>query len=215
MRRISTLLAVMGGLLSTSVAAQPVPGPVKSAAFLETIATRGVECDLLQPWQASALRALNLKDMERWSKSQRDLLPAEIEKTLAQRDCTDEAVRAWIEASSRGFDSEMLPPYLIVYRTLAASDAPPEIFTATTTRLRYGPAIEAINAKLSALEASGARPEGGGPWPDYIAGIEKAAREFNATLTNENAPSSERYQASIWIAQSAHIIELWLLTEKQ
>lgn len=195
--------------------AGPVPGPVKSAAFLEVTATRGIECGLMQPWQASTLRALNLTDMESWTPERRLLLDDEIERSLRERTCDDEGVRAWIEAASRGFDSEMLPPYLIVYRTLVSYEAPPKIFTSTTTRLQYGRAVQAINEKLSALEASGAKPEGGGPWPEYIAGIETAARGFVSTLADEDAPLKDRDEASIWIAQTAHIVELWLLDEEK
>lgn len=211
MRRLLTAMLLCSGMGLTQVLAAPVPGPVKSAAFVEAVATRGLECGLLHPWQASALRALVLKDMERWPEERRALLEEESARVLSQRSCDDEAVRGWIDASSRGFESEMLPPYLIVYRTLVGYETPPAIFRTTTTRLRYGPALTAINEKLSALEASGAKPEGGGPWPDYIAGIEKAARGFVSTLANEDARPAERDQAAMWIAQSAHIVELWLL----
>ena len=208
-------LVVLYTALITVAVAQPVPSSVRSAAFLEAIATRGLECGLLKPWQASALRALNLSDMERWPETRRASLGDEIKRSLAERDCEDKGVAAWIEGASRGFDSEMLPPYLIVYRSLAQLENPPAVFSSTTTRLRYDPAIEAINSKLSALEASDMKPEGGGQWPEYIAGIEKAAGDFVATLANENAAPSERDQASVWIAQSAHIVELWLLEEEK
>ncbi len=214
MRRFLILALGCWGLsFSYPAMADPVPGPVRSAVFLEAVATRGVECDLMRPWQASALRAQNLKDMERWSPERRLIFADEIERALSERSCDDEGIGVWINGASRGFDSEILPPYLIVYRTLVSYETPPAIFSSTTARLRYGPAVEAINQKLSALEASGAKAEGGKPWPEYIERIETAARGFVSTLANEDAPLAERDEAAVWIAQTAHIVELWLLDE--
>ena len=215
MHRFVALMMIILGSLATQANADPIPGQVKSALFLEAVATRGLECGLLEPWQASSLRALNIQDMERWSQERRNLFDSEIDRSLSNRSCDDEAIAAWIEGASRGFDVEMLPPYLIVYRTLVGYETPPTVFRNTTTRLRYGPAVSAINDKLTELAASGHKPEGGGPWPDYITGIEDAAREFVSTLADKEADLQKRNQASAWIAQSAHIVELWLLKNEK
>ncbi len=206
-------LAVTLLLVSQTASAQEVSNRVKSAAFLEVIATRGVECALMQPWQAGALRALNIRDMQGWSLDRREAFHEETNRQLGEVDCQDETMKTWIDAASRGFDSEMLPPYLIVYRTLVGYEDPPPVFTQTTLRLRYQPAIEAINAKLASIEASGAVAEGGKPWPDYIESIEKAARGFVSTLANPDAPIEEQREAAAFVAQSAHVVELWLMDE--
>ena len=206
-----TLFVAAVLLASQGAAAQEVSSKVKTAAFLEVIATRGAECDLLRPWQAASLRALNLQDMARWQSDRHTGVVEETARQLAETDCDSESLNVWIEAASRGFDSEMLPPYLVVYRLLAGQDEPPAIFTQTATRIRYAPAIDAINAKLAELEASGAVAEGGKSWPDYIENTETAVREFSALLDDETAPLAERNEAAGWIAQSAHIVELWLL----
>lgn len=208
MRALIIILAV---LASNGAVAQEVSSRVKSAALLEVIATRGAECGLMRPWQVASLRALNLNDMERWPPERRDGVAAETARQLADADCENETVKLWIDASSRGFDSEMLPPYLIVYRMLASEENPPKIFSQTAVRIRYQPVIDAINAKLTEIEASGAVAEGGKPWPEYIEGIEGAVREFVALLDDDAAPLEKRNEAAGWIAQSAHIVELWLL----
>jgi len=207
-------LMALALLASTNAAAQNVSSKVKTAAFLETIATRGAECGLLRPWQAASLRALNLHDMKDWPVERRIMLPAEVARQLVETDCETQAMTLWIEASSKGFDSEMLPPYLVVYRRLAQSAAPPPIFTQTAARVRFAPAIDAINKKLAYLEASGAVAEGGKPWPEYITNTEEAAAEFATLLDDETAPLDRRNEAAGWIAQSVHIVELWLLDEE-
>lgn len=195
----------------TVAKAQDVSPRVKSAAFLEVIAERGVDCGLMKPWQAASLRALNLRDMNGWSFERRQAFQEETARRLKDTDCTNEAMNVWIEGASRGFESEMLAPYLIVYRTIVGYESPPEIFTQTTVRLRYGPVVKAINAKLEEIQESGAPAEGGKPWPEYVAGIEEAARGFVSTLSNPDASHEEREQAAIFIAQTAHIVELWML----
>lgn len=183
---------------------------VKSTAFVEAIATRGHACGLLAPWQASAIRALAVRDMERWDVGQRASLPTEIESALSKMTCESDVLAAWIEGASRGFDSEMLAPYLVVYRVLASYETPPKIFTYAAPRLQYASAVTAINVKLAELEASGAVPEGGGTWSAYIDRTETAARDFVSYLSNEDAAPEDRDMAAAWLAQSAHIIELWL-----
>lgn len=214
MKHLAILLSACVVSIVTA-SAQPIPGSVKTAAFLEVTATRGLECGLLRPWQASALRALNLRDMENWNADRGALLATEVERSIAETSCDDEAMQAWINGARPGFDREFLPPYLIVYRTLVGYEDPPKVFSRTAVRLRYLPVIEAINAKLAAIEASGAVAEGGKSWPDSTKGVQEHARGFVATLTNPEASLAERDEAAGWIAQSAHIVELWFLDEER
>lgn len=196
--------------IMSAAQAQDVPPRVRTSAFLEVVATRGLECGLLRPWQAASLRALNLLDMEGRQRDQRDLVVAETERLLAETDCDDESIKVWIEASRPGFDREMLPPYLVVYLTLVGYEDPPKVFTRATTRIRYGPAVEAISEKLLALEQAGVVPEGGQPWPDYIARTQEHVRGFVSSLADPDADLAEQNEAAGWIAQTARIVELWL-----
>ncbi len=174
------------------------------------MATRGVDCQLLRPWQAASLRALNLRDMEDWQADQRAAAVEEATRLLAETTCDDANLNAWTEAALLGFDREMLPPYLAAYLALVGYEDPPKVFTRATTRVRYGPAVEAIREKLSALEAAGVVPEGGMPWPVYIDETQAHVRGFVAALSDPDASLEERNEAAAWIAQTAHIIELWL-----
>ena len=197
----------------TGAWAQDVSPKVKTAAFLETVATKGAECDLLRPWQAAALRALNLEDMKGWSAEDREAVIAETERRLDGMTCGNDAMNMWIEGARPGFDREMLPPYLVAYLTFVGYEDPPAVFTKTTTRLRYGPAVQAIRDKLAALEEAGVVPEGGKPWPDYIEKTQSRVRAFVATLSNDEASLEDYNEAAGWVGQTAHIVELWLEDE--
>lgn len=206
----TTLLTLACIALSAPAFSQQASGRARTAAFIEVIATRGVECDLMKPWQAAALRAANQQDMTGWSAERIQETIAEAARQLEETTCTNDAMNIWIEGARPGFDAEMLPPYLVAYRTMAQMDAPPKAFAATALRFDYAPAIAAIDAKLEALASSGAVAEGGRPWPEYIARTESAVAEFAATLTSSETAGAEADQAAAWLAQSARIVELWL-----
>lgn len=167
----------------------------------------------MRPWQAAALRALNRQDMAGLDDARRAEVVPETARQLAETDCENETMRVWIEGSSRGFDSEMLPPYLVAYKTIAGMQDPPQVFSATALRLDYAPAIAAIDAKFAALEASGAVAEGGYSWPDYIERTEGFIEGFAATLADPEATGEAADEAASWLAQSALVVELWLMDE--
>ncbi|MBI1394233.1 MAG: hypothetical protein GC152_16000 [Alphaproteobacteria bacterium] len=205
---------VAGNVAGADVAAAADPPPrVRSAVFLETVAAKGVECGLLRHWQAATLRAANLNDMARWKPEDRTAMNEATRERLSDIACDDAGINAWIEGAGPGFESEMLPPYLIAYLTLVGYEDPPKVFTQTTTRILYGPAIEAIRQKLEALETSGAMPEGGKPWPAYIETTQRRFRDVISALWNEDASLEERAEAAGIVGQTAHVVELWLLDE--
>lgn len=205
---IAALSLVISGVFAA--AAQEVSPRVRTAAFIEVAAARGLDCGLMRPWQAAALRALNLRDMEGWTPERRAEVVAEVQRRVAETACDDEALNVWIEGSRPGFDREMLPPYLVVYMTLAGAEAPPRVFSQTALRIDYTPAVDAIEAKLAALEAAGVVPEGGRPWPEYIDRTQAFVSRFVETLADPDAPPAEVDQAAAWLAQTAHVVELWL-----
>lgn len=199
------MLCALALSLTSPVAIADTPPPqVRSGAFVEMIATRGVECGHLKAWQGHALKALALEDRKAWGADLIASLRVETEKLIADTECDAEALTVWIEAAREGFDSEMLPPYLVVYKTLAEMEFPPRVFLATSLRLDPAPVIAAIDAKLEDLAASGRKAEGGKDWPDYIVDTEAAVLEFVDSLEAEGGD-----QAAAWIAQSALIIEAW------
>ncbi len=212
-RLIFFAFTIFAVITQAAAQAEPVSPKVKSAAFLEVVAAKGAECDLLRPWQATALRALNYRDMENWSAELREELAGETSRRLSETDCDNESMTAWIDGASKGFDSEMLPPYLVAYRAMARMENPPKAFSYITLRTDYAPAIAAIDAKLAALEASGAVAEGGKPWPDYIARTERFVEGFAQTLNSADAAGEKADQAAAWLAQAALVVEQWLADE--
>jgi hypothetical protein len=116
----------------------------------------------------------------------------------------------WIDGARKGFDTEMLPPYLVAYKALAGMEEPPRVFSATALRLDKQPVLAAIDAKLTELAASGRLAEGGKTWPDYIEDTSVAILEFTQELESEGGD-----QAAAWIAQSARIVETWYEDEAQ
>lgn len=198
------LCATLLCLVSLPAIAQDVTPRVRSAALVEMIAQRGAACELLTNWQGLALRAASLEDRKNWTPEQVTSLKAETARLIENTECDSELLNVWIEGSSKGFDSEMLPPYLVAYKTLVEMEEPPHVFLATSLRLDHAPVIAAIDAKLEALAASGMKPEGGKTWPEYAEDTGEAIREFAQSLESEGGD-----QAGAWLAQSALIIEAW------
>jgi len=168
------------------------------------IAQRGAECGLLKEWEALSLHALSLQDREGWSDELLESLKAETARQMAETECDSEMLTLWIDASRPGFEAEMLPPYLVAYRTLAELGVPPHVFAGTALRLDKAPVIAAIDAKLAELAESGRPAEGGKPWPEYIDGTREAILQFVGQLEGEGGD-----QAAAWLAQSARIVETW------
>ncbi len=178
---------------------------------MEIIAQRGLGCGLLVPWQAAVLRAQSLEPLKRFDPEMRGRIAAEVGSGVESTPCDAPMVAGWIESTRDGVEAEMLPPYLIVYREMASAENPPAVFAATALRLDYTVAIDAINAKLEALEASGATPEGGKPWSDYIARTSEAAATIARALRGEDEDGKySPDEAAALVAQSALITELWL-----
>jgi hypothetical protein len=88
--------------------------------------------------------------------------------------------------------------------------APPDAFREAATRASPAADIAAIDAKLAALEASGARPDGGGPWPEFIASTSAAVEQFAPMLDQGEAPA----EVAFLVPRAIAIAELWLADEE-
>ena len=197
----ASLIALAMPLIASG---DPISQRVDANALIETIAQRGQACGLLSNWEALSLKAMALEDRKRLEPDQQKQVGQVVQDKLYDMSCDNELLNVWIDGARRGFDTEMLPPYLVVYRTMATMEMPPKVFSATSLRQDHAPVLQAIENKLSSLSASGQLAEGGKRWPDYIAGTEQAAREFASSLETEGGD-----QAAAWIAQSALIVEAW------
>lgn len=194
-----------------AMAQDQLPTAVRSNAMVQMFADRGLDCDLLKPWQSAALRGMVAEDMAARPAEQLDLMAAEAERLGAETACDADLLNAWIDGSSRGFETEMLPPYLVAYRQMARMQNPPDVFLEAAANDDLPAAVTAIDAKLEALEAAGVMPEGGQSWPEYFARVEEFIAGFVALQDSGDAESAEVLQASALIRQSVEITELWLM----
>lgn len=190
--------------ITSAASAERISSQVKSNALIEVIAERGLECNLLKRWQNLSLRALALEDRRRWDDEKRAQLATTRIAQGRYMSCDSEILNVWIEGARQGFDYEMLPPYLVVYETMASLDSPPHVFAAVSLRADRAPVLDAVRAELTALAASGRLAEGGKAWPEYIESTRAHALSFASQLEAEGGD-----QAAAWIAQSAMIVETW------
>lgn len=204
-----TMIALALGSAGTACA-QGLPGPDQSIVILETVAGRGEACGLLAPWRATGLRAMMEMEMSGWDRERRTAVAAAAAERAAQTPCDDEFLNTYIDAAGANMEVELLPPYLVAYRVFATMDEPPEVFRQTALRLDHSDILAAIDTKLAELEASGRPPEGGKPWPDFIALTETRVVGLMESLDGDE--SGERYsadQAAAMIAQSVLITHSW------
>lgn len=207
-----TLPALLAALaIGPPAQTQWLPNQEDSLVLVSIIAERGEDCGLLHAWEAAGLQAQVVEGVRVRDSESRARIIETRRTRLAEMACDNELLNVWIEGARRNFDTEILSPYLVVYRAMARMDVPPTVFTATALRLEYAPAIAAIDRKIEMLEASGRVAEGGASWPDFIDRTEAYALEFAALLAGEGEEGrTSRDRAAGWIAQSALITELWL-----
>ena len=197
--------------IAPSVQAEELTGQMKSIALVQAIEKRGLECGMLTKWQAVSLRAQTMEEARRWTPEQHRAVVEHAEALAQETACDSQRLITWIDAASRGFDSEYLPPYLVMYRTFAQMDARPAVFDSVALRYDYTPAITAIDAHLADLEAMGAVPDGGAEWPVFIDKTSDGAEQLAGIVAG--TVEDDRYsadRAAAFIAQSALITELWL-----
>jgi len=212
---ITRLAALTVGLMlmASPAMAQGLPSQERSMALVSMFAERGEECGLLKAWQAQTLRAQVEEASRSWDNDIRGRILEERQRLIDETGCDSELLNAWIEAAQKGFESEYLPPYLVVYRAMARMDEPPAAFTAVALRLDGEPAIAAIESHLERMAASGRPAEGGKPWPEFIERTESFAMQFAGLLSGDSDVEAGRFsadEAAGWLAQSALITELWL-----
>lgn len=200
-------------LFGASASAQDneTPRQYRSLVFVETIARRGLECGLLRPWQSAALSVQVNDAAHAWTEPQRARLDADATAQAADMACEDETLNVWIEGAGRGFESEMLAHFIVIYAALSEMSPQITLFRETTRLEHHTQARDAIAAKLAELEAAGAIPEGGGPWPHFIEQTSSAATEIARGYESGALP--ERYtpaQIEALITGSVRVAELWL-----
>lgn len=192
--------------------AQDLPREGDSVILLHSIASRGLECGLLAPWEAATIRAQTPDIIARWSGAEREVVSARLATRRAEMACDAETLAGWIDATRGGMEAEGLAHFIVIYRALATMDTPPPILDAITGRVDYTAPVAAIDAKLAELERSGAVPEGGASWPEFIARTGEAVTSFAEAIASGTPASGNMPldRAAAIMAQSAHVTELWL-----
>jgi len=133
------------------------------------MALRGLECDLLRPWEGAALQTQSSREMAKFDAGAQAEIEAEIDRVTGEMACDSELLTVWIEGAHPGFEREMLPFFLTGYDALATLDPVPPYFIEQTGRSDFAAVLPAINREIARLEADGIRPEGGGEWDEYRA----------------------------------------------
>lgn len=181
--------------------------------FLYTAAERGLECDLLNQWQAALLHAENNRALERITDDRTQLTEQAI-AAAATTPCDDPAMNEWLDAARPGFAQEWLPPYLALYRALALLDAPPAEFVAIAGDIDQAEAVAAIDAEIAALTNRGIRAEGGGTLEDFVDEVEGIALDIVAAAAGDADAGFTQAEATAFITEAATIVGLWLQTEE-
>jgi hypothetical protein len=205
--RVSVLvigLALMAG--HNAALAQGLPSQVQSVVLLNVVAAKGAECGMLRPWEAAIVGSLAEQDTLNWDEERKATAAAETETLLSETNCETPVVSTWIEGARPGIASEYLSLYIVVYRTLLEMDDPPQIFEDLAMRDTPDQDIAAIDDALAAMEASGARPDGGGPWPEFVERMAGAVHQFSPMLDAGEAPPD----VAFLMPEAITISELWL-----
>jgi hypothetical protein len=186
--------------------AQGLPSQTQSVVLLKVIAETGAACGYLRPWEAAIVNSIAEQDTLDWEQGRKDEAATAVDVQLAETTCDTPIVKVWIDGARPGIASEYLSLYLIAYSTLLQMQSPPAVMADLVGRDSPDEDIAAIDAALIEMEASGARPDGGGPWPEYIERISDAVRQFAPLLDAGEAPAA----ALLLIPDAIEISELWL-----
>lgn len=212
--RFTTALAA-AAMAAEGAEAQGLPDMADSVIFVSVAAERGGECGHLADWEAAAVRAEARRALERFSLDERAEIREDAEARALATTCDDPAITAWIDATRPGIEREYLPQFLAAYRALADMETPPSVFLAAAPRRDYAEAIDAIDAKVAALDAAGARPEGGGEWDGFMTHTGNAIVEMAETLVSgeRDWQNVTPDQAAAYMVDAGVVTELWLAAE--
>lgn len=209
--RVLTAAALALALTAPALAQNNgMPTQRQGLVLVESIATRGHECDLLQPWQAAALRTQTRRELAGYDAAAREEIAAEIADASAGMTCDDALLNGWIEGASPGFEREMLPFFLVGYTAFAEMEPQPALFTDVTGRADYGRPLSMISAEIERLQDAGVVPEGGAEWDAFEARIDAATADIAAALRGEEGGEFPPEEAAGHVTDIASVTELWL-----
>lgn len=118
---------------------------------------------------------------------------------------------AWFAQTREGIAQEWLPPYLALYRALADTETPVEVFLATALPADLPTSIAAIDDQIARWTAAGVTPEGNANWEDFLAEVGTVSGAMTEAIAGGESPFSAD-QAAALAAEAGLIGRLWLAT---
>lgn len=103
--RTGIAVAVMLAGASAGVQAAELSSRARSVVFLDVIATRGVECGLLEAWQGLALRTQMSQEVAQLTPEQRSAVAAAASEKAAETACDSPSITQWIGAAKPNFET--------------------------------------------------------------------------------------------------------------
>jgi len=204
------LLAAL--LALTAAQTEAPPQEVQSILFLEIVARRAPECELLADWQSAAIRTQTAQALRGYDIASQDIFETEISARAPNVACDDPQMTAWIDAIEPGIAREFLPQFLVAYRAFASLENPPAIFT-TRANSNRDSGIALINIEIARLEAAGVTPEGGGDWATHQARVDEVAVSIAAILASGQPDGMTPADAAVLVRDAVTVTELWLAAQ--
>jgi len=201
-------------LLSLTIAqTEAAPQEVQSILFLEIVARRAPQCELLEDWQSATIRTQTAQALRGYDIASQDAFETEIAARVPIVTCDDPQMTAWVDAMQNGIAREFLPQFLVAYRAFAALDTPPAIFTTETHSDRES-GLALIDTEIDRLEAAGVTPEGGGDWATHQARVDAAAMSIADILASGQSDGMSPAEATILVRDAVTVTELWLAAQE-
>jgi hypothetical protein len=201
---------LLTALLSLTIAqTEAAPQEVQSILFLEIIARRAPQCELLEDWQSAAIRTQTAQALRGYDIASQDLFETEIAARVPGVACDDPQMIAWIAGVEPGIAREFLPQFLVAYRAFARLETPPVIFT-SEAEADPDRALSRIDAEIARLADAGITPEGGGDWATHQARVDAAALSIADILETGESDGMPPADAAILVRDAVTVTELWL-----
>ena len=178
--------------------------------LLTTFAAKGLECDLLRPWEAATIRAETERFLTRYATADAEAIRAAAGESIAETPCDDEGMNQWLDAALPGVETEWLPPNLAMFRGLAAMEPRLPQFEDAATGMDVEAAIAEIEAQFAAFTAEGIEPEGDPGWETFQQSIDLIAVELADAIVNGDNDTFMQAEAETILIEATEIARLWL-----
>lgn len=178
--------------------------------LLVAFADKGLDCDLLRPWETATIRAESERLLTGADEAEAERIRAAAAEQTAATACDDELMNAWIEAARPGIGGEWMPPYLAIFHALATMQPADPEFAERAGDIDFARAAEAIEMRYEALAEDGFVPEGGSDWAAFQQLIDDVAIDLLDAIENGDNGTFTAAEAEAALAGAIDITRLWL-----